>query len=288
MLGGLWQSSILRGLSRSSACAAHGAAIARGFHTTSQCEVSEQRLKRLRRLYKHVVSKAQKDTQYVDPILGKAKTPFIERIQARVAEPYNQVSGRVSEETSKLVWGARQALVAQTTEVARPAVDELENRKLAALERIVSMQNASSGSSKPLAVKYAIEEFQRFPGDTGSSEVQAAVLTMKIQYVVKHVKEHKKDNIGLSRLRQLVQDRQGVLKYLRRANPERYWWTIEKLGLSDEAATAEFALSREYFEKVQFFGDRTVPRKRTMKEIKKERREKEKIKKAKRFLESGF
>lgn len=280
---GLWQSGA--GLR---AVVAPRIVTARGFHATAQREVSENRLKRLRRLYKHVVSKAQRDSQYVDPVLGKPRTPFIERIQARVAEPYNQVSGQVSEETSKLVWGARQALLAQTTDVARPAVEEVEARKLAALERIVSMQNASSGSSKPLAVQYAVEEFQRFPGDTGSPEVQAAVLTMKIQYVVKHVKEHKKDHVGLTRLRQLVHDRQGVLKYLRRANPERYWWTLEKLGLSDEAATAEFALSREYFEKVQFFGDQTVPRKRTMKEIKKERREQDKIKKAKRFLSSGF
>ncbi|VVT51047.1 mitochondrial 37S ribosomal protein uS15m [Magnusiomyces paraingens] len=156
--------------------------------------------------------------------------------------------------------------------------------KREAILRIVSMQNSSLDSRKKFAVDFAVKEFSRFEGDTGSSEVQAAVATIKIHFLVTHLKENKKDLRSKRTLQQLISDRQGILKYLRRAHPKRYYWAIEKLGLNDAAITNEFNLSGRYFEKYQFFGPNTL----SIRDSKKERMAKIKYarmeKKAQKFL----
>ena len=78
-----------------------------------------------------------------------------------------------------------------------------------------------------------IEEFARFPGDTGSPEVQVALLTEKVRYLTEHFRTHKKDKHGLKGLRAILNRRLKLLLYLRRKDAERYFSLIEKLGLKD-------------------------------------------------------
>ena len=74
--------------------------------------------------------------------------------------------------------------------------------------------------------KYAVHE-----GDTGSPEVQVAILTSRIQYLTDHLKEHKKDHHSRRGLLKLVGQRRNMLDYLRRKDIERYRSLIERLGL---------------------------------------------------------
>ena len=76
-----------------------------------------------------------------------------------------------------------------------------------------------------------IKEFGRFEGDTGSPEVQVAILTSRIQYLTEHLKEHKKDHHSRRGLLKLVGQRRNMLDYLRRKDIERYRSLIERLGL---------------------------------------------------------
>ncbi len=76
-----------------------------------------------------------------------------------------------------------------------------------------------------------IEEFARFPGDTGSTEVQVALLTARINRLSDHLKEHKHDFHSHRGLLQMVGQRKRLLRYLEREDPERYRALIEKLGL---------------------------------------------------------
>ena len=71
----------------------------------------------------------------------------------------------------------------------------------------------------------------RHEGDTGSSEVQIAVLTERIKYLTEHLKEHKKDHHSRRGLLKLVGQRRNMLDYLRRKDIERYRAILEKLGL---------------------------------------------------------
>ena len=76
-----------------------------------------------------------------------------------------------------------------------------------------------------------IKEFARSEGDTGSPEVQIAVLTERIQELTEHLKEHPKDHHSRRGLLKMVGQRRGLLGYLKDKDIERYRALIERLGL---------------------------------------------------------
>ncbi|WP_293659740.1 30S ribosomal protein S15 [Phascolarctobacterium sp.] len=71
----------------------------------------------------------------------------------------------------------------------------------------------------------------RHEGDTGSPEVQIAVLTERIKYLTEHLKEHKKDHHSRRGLLKMVGQRRGMLNYMMANDIERYRAIIAKLGL---------------------------------------------------------
>lgn len=76
-----------------------------------------------------------------------------------------------------------------------------------------------------------INEYARCAGDTGSPEVQIAVLTARIQELTDHLKDHPKDHHSRRGLLQMVGQRRGLLDYLKSKDIERYRELIEKLGI---------------------------------------------------------
>ena len=76
-----------------------------------------------------------------------------------------------------------------------------------------------------------IEKFARTPGDTGSTEVQIALLTARINLLTEHLKEHKKDHHSRRGLLKMVGQRRGLLNYLKDKDIERYRELIKELGL---------------------------------------------------------
>ena len=79
--------------------------------------------------------------------------------------------------------------------------------------------------------KEIIEENRTHDDDTGSPEVQIALLTRRILDITEHLNIHKHDYLSLRGLRKLVGQRRRMLKYLNRTSPERYRVLIAKLGL---------------------------------------------------------
>ena len=76
-----------------------------------------------------------------------------------------------------------------------------------------------------------IEQYQMHEKDTGSPEVQIAILTRRIQDLQAHLAEHKHDNHSRRGLLMMVGQRRRMLKYLNRKDPERYRALIAELGL---------------------------------------------------------
>lgn len=76
-----------------------------------------------------------------------------------------------------------------------------------------------------------IKDFAQKTGDTGSPEVQIALLTERIIYLTEHFKTHKKDHHSRSGLLKLVNQRRKLLEYLRKNKLERYKSVIDRLGL---------------------------------------------------------
>ncbi len=76
-----------------------------------------------------------------------------------------------------------------------------------------------------------IEAFKTKEGDTGSPEVQIALLTERINYLTEHFKTHKKDHASRRGLLKLVSRRRRLLDYVRRKDVDRYRKIIEALGI---------------------------------------------------------
>lgn len=76
-----------------------------------------------------------------------------------------------------------------------------------------------------------INQFKVHETDTGSPEVQIAILSKKINQLTEHLKIHKKDFHSRRGLLKMVGKRRGLLNYLRNNEPNRYRLVIEKLGL---------------------------------------------------------
>ena len=76
-----------------------------------------------------------------------------------------------------------------------------------------------------------MEEYARTPGDTGSPEVQVAVLTARIQELTEHLKENPKDHHSRRGMLKMIGKRRNLLAYLKDVDSERYRSLIERLGL---------------------------------------------------------
>lgn len=81
------------------------------------------------------------------------------------------------------------------------------------------------------AKRTIVEEHQLHEGDTGSAEVQIALLTSRINHLAEHLKSHKKDHASRRGLLKMVGKRNSLLKYLSNNSPDRYRAIIAKLGL---------------------------------------------------------
>ena len=76
-----------------------------------------------------------------------------------------------------------------------------------------------------------INEYGRKPGDTGSPEVQIALLTARINHLTEHLKTNKQDNHSRRGLFKMVGRRRNLLAYLQKTDIERYRAIVAKLGL---------------------------------------------------------
>lgn len=76
-----------------------------------------------------------------------------------------------------------------------------------------------------------IQEFRKRDNDTGSPEVQIAILTTRINGLTEHLQTHKKDYASRRGLLAMVSRRRRLLDYLRRIDPQRYLDIIERLGI---------------------------------------------------------
>lgn len=79
--------------------------------------------------------------------------------------------------------------------------------------------------------KEIMDKFGKHEGDTGSPEVQIALLTNRIIYLTDHFKSHKKDFHSRQGLLKLVGRRRNLLNYLRKTDVQRYRAILEQLGL---------------------------------------------------------
>jgi small subunit ribosomal protein S15 len=95
----------------------------------------------------------------------------------------------------------------------------------------LSNEGGFAVAMNPEKKQQIIEDFKTHPSDTGSPEVQIALLSERISYLTDHFKSHQKDHHSRRGLLKLVGQRRHLLNYLKKKNLERYNTVIERLGL---------------------------------------------------------
>ncbi|KAF9291186.1 hypothetical protein BGZ88_007035 [Linnemannia elongata] len=135
-----------------------------------------------------------------------------------------------------------QELMVRSTLVNERIQLPIEQQKAELVRRITALENGNAKQVTLENVRRAREAFQRAEGDTGSPEVQAAVMTVRIQNLHNHILNNKKDKHNYRRLRMLIHQRQTVLKYLKKTYPERYHVCLDRLGLEPRAIEDEIVV----------------------------------------------
>ncbi|KAF9147160.1 hypothetical protein BG015_011236 [Linnemannia schmuckeri] len=135
-----------------------------------------------------------------------------------------------------------QELMVRSTLVNEKIQLPIEQQKAELVRRITALENGNAKQVTLENVRRAREAFQRAEGDTGSPEVQAAVMTVRIQNLHNHILNNKKDKHNYRRLRMLIHQRQTVLKYLKKTYPERYHICLDRLGLEPRAIEDEIVV----------------------------------------------
>ncbi len=92
----------------------------------------------------------------------------------------------------------------------------------------MTIQEGSELSEAKIGV---IEQFRQHAKDTGSPEVQIALLSERISYLTSHLKSHVKDHASRRGLIMMVNRRRRLLEYLNRRDPDRYRQIVERLSL---------------------------------------------------------
>ncbi|CAO3678766.1 unnamed protein product [Umbelopsis vinacea] len=187
---------------------------------------------------------AEFDRSKPSPVVA-APTPFYASLHtpetvARSTDTYQH--GLTAEDASLLFEQAPQAITDITkSSVVRSKEDALkvEQHKADIVKQIISLQNANAKSIQLWNVQRCIEWFGRKEGDTGSPEVQAAILSVRIQNLHSHLQQHKKDRHNYRELRTMVHQRAKILKYLKSKSLTRYQTCLEQLGLQPRAVEGE-------------------------------------------------
>ena len=120
--------------------------------------------------------------------------------------------------------------------------------------RCLDLANASKSENVQHTLDQVVREFQRFEGDTGSSEVQVAVLTVKINNLMDHMREHQKDYHTRHGLDKMVSKRRKLLKHLRKNNFDAYKRVLHRFGLRDIIRQLQDNKIRQGKRKIRFRG----------------------------------
>ncbi|ORY02526.1 S15/NS1 RNA-binding domain-containing protein [Basidiobolus meristosporus CBS 931.73] len=111
------------------------------------------------------------------------------------------------------------------------------------LRRLVSLENSNQKGIMLYNIRKAMETFGRCEGDTGSPEVQAAIWTVRIRNLERHMVDHHKDVHNRRSLVHLLHKRAKMLRYLKGQSLERYYVCLKQLGLTKDMVEGEIPLT---------------------------------------------
>ncbi|KAK9244653.1 hypothetical protein V1506DRAFT_540810 [Lipomyces tetrasporus] len=161
--------------------------------------------------------------------------------------------GVTETELQNTTFGAQKAAAMRASAVlhewpAKPPLPKAEETKGEATRRILSLRHGNADHEKAHLIRAVVKEFGESDIDTGSPESQAAILTVRILAMAEHLRYNLKDKITMRSLTIMVQQRNSMLKYLKKKSLPRYMSCLKKLGLDDSVVSKEFRFSKRLLE----------------------------------------
>ncbi|OZJ03960.1 hypothetical protein BZG36_03240 [Bifiguratus adelaidae] len=218
-----------------------------GFHTTPS-SAAKRHPKQIKKdnIAKKLAKKEAYEASKPSPIVSRPTRFFASLhtpVTAYTSTGHENLSNFITQQESKLVFEqAPPAIVEATGSAAVHNKDHalsIEQKKAEMVQKIVGLQNANAHAVQRWNIERAIDWFGRQEGDTGSAEVQAAILTIRIQNLYSHLQIHRKDKHNYKQLRTMVHQRAKILKYLKSKSLERYYTCLRELGLEPRAVEGE-------------------------------------------------
>ena len=161
-------------------------------------------------------------------------SPFARPLQRKFLHHYRSAASTAS---ARCIFSSQQPLLLVRSLSTRNSQMEDLTRRQRAKKIVENVENNprlfSAKELKRRRWPVIIQEHARFPGDTGSPEVQVALLTERITYLTEHFKFHKKDKHSRRGLHHILNQRHKLLLYLRRKDKGRYEALLTKLNLKD-------------------------------------------------------
>ncbi|KAI9591987.1 hypothetical protein BDF19DRAFT_243450 [Syncephalis fuscata] len=118
----------------------------------------------------------------------------------------------------------------------------LANQQAEQIRRIIGINTASAKELVKWNTRNAVDTFSRKQADTGSPEVQAAVWTVRIRNLERHMEGHRKDVHNRRTYRMLIHKRAKMLRYLKRESLERYHRCLDSLSLKPGQVEGEIVV----------------------------------------------
>ncbi|KAK9319934.1 hypothetical protein V1517DRAFT_330924 [Lipomyces orientalis] len=161
--------------------------------------------------------------------------------------------GVTETELQNTTFGAQKAAAMRASAVlhewpAKAPLAKAEETKGEATRRILSLRHGNADHEKAHLIRAVVKEFGESEIDTGSPESQAAILTVRILAMAEHLRYNLKDKITMRSLTIMVQQRNSMLKYLKKRSLPRYMSCLKKLGLDDSVVSKEFRFSKRLLE----------------------------------------
>ncbi|CAG8726559.1 6785_t:CDS:2, partial [Ambispora leptoticha] len=134
--------------------------------------------------------------------------------------------------SKKLNKQQQQPILLQPPQFENNGGESKDEEKFSHFEKYVLLDNKNV--KVKVIIREVMKDFRKFEGDTGSPEVQAAVLTVRILKLHQHIKKARRDSLRYRRLLKMVQRRQKILKFLKENDLDCYFTCLKKLGLDQK------------------------------------------------------
>ncbi|KAK9681089.1 hypothetical protein K7432_015755 [Basidiobolus ranarum] len=203
--------------------------------------LAEKEAERQEAEFQGAKQKAEQNSEFLQSLLS-APNLIPKKDSLWKAPTSSQYQHFLSDDEAKFLFETTAEAITANSSTQFRVDEEKVKEQTEMLRRLVSLENSNQKGIMLHNVRKAVNSFGRCEGDTGSPEVQAAIWTVRIRNLERHMLDHHKDVHNRRALVHLLHKRAKMLRYLKRQSLERYYVCLKQLGLTKDMVEGEIPL----------------------------------------------